>query len=268
MIGIPYAEVIGDPVAHSKSPLIHKFWLEKLGLEGDYRATRVTTAELPDYLVARRRDPDWRGCNVTMPLKEAAFGLLDVDPATRRIGALNTVTRYEELLLGHNTDWQALNVALDTYRLQPRRTVVIGTGGAARATLEELRQNKAPHVTLISRDRVKAEQLLGRFGLNGNALSHPAAPEADLLINASPLGMDGFPPLDIDLSNLAEGATVVEMVYRPLETALLRTARAAGFRTIDGLKMLIEQAAMAFTFFFKHPPHPIDNDRLRELLTR
>ncbi len=88
LMGVPYAEVIGDPIAHSKSPLIHKFWLEKLGIEGDYRATRVTADELPAYFAARRSDPDWRGCNVTMPLKEAAYQLLDVDPlyaADRRV---------------------------------------------------------------------------------------------------------------------------------------------------------------------------------------
>jgi shikimate dehydrogenase len=267
-MGIPYAEVIGDPIGHSKSPLIHKFWLRRLGIEGDYLATRVTPAELPDYFAERSADPDWRGCNVTMPLKEAAFALLDVDPTTRRIGALNTVRRYEELLLGHNTDWYALNIALDAYRLQPQRAVVIGTGGAARAALEELRQNRAPHVSLVSRDRAKAEALLARFGLRGDALPHGGAPEAGLLINASPLGMAGFPPLDIDLSGLVAGATVLEMVYRPLETPLLNAARAAGFHTIDGLTMLLEQAAMAFTFFFGQAPQSLDCAELRELLTR
>lgn len=267
-MGVPYAEAIGDPIAHSKSPLIHKFWLRKLGIEGDYWATRVTADELPAYLEARRADPDWRGCNVTMPLKEAAYELLDVDPSTRRIGALNTVVRYEDMLIGHNTDWQALNLALDTYRLNPRRAVIIGTGGAACAALEEMRVNRVPQVDIVSRHPDKAEALLQRFGLSGDALRHEASPKADLLVNASPLGMEGFPPLDIDLSNLVAGATVVEMVYRPLETPLLRAARAAGFRTIDGLRMLMEQAAMAFTFFFKDSPHPIDDDRLRELLTR
>lgn len=267
-MGVPYAEVIGDPIAHSKSPLLHNFWLGKLGIEGDYRAIRVPPDELPAYLAARRADPNWRGCNVTMPLKEAAYELLDVDPSTRRIGALNTVVRYEDVLIGHNTDWQALNLALETYRLRPERAVIVGTGGAARSALEEMRGNRVPHVSIVTRDQVKAEALLERFGLSGNVLRHGTAPEADLLINASPLGMEGFPPLDIDLSGLAEGATVVDMVYRPLETPLLQAARAAGVRTIDGLQMLIEQAAMAFTFFFKASPHPIDDDELRELLTR
>lgn len=267
-MGLTYAELIGDPIAHSKSPLIHKFWLEELGIEADYRATRVTAGELPAYLAARREDPNWRGCNVTMPLKEAAFALLDVDPATQRIGALNTVVRYEELLLGHNTDWYALNMALDTYRLRPQQAAVIGTGGAARAALEELRQHGAPHVVIVSRDLAKAEMLLEHFGLSGEALTHGDAFEAGLLINASPLGMTGFPSLSLDLSGLWAGATVLEMVYRPLETPLLRDARAAGYRTIDGLTMLIEQAAMAFTFFFKESPRSLDNAELRKLLTR
>lgn len=268
-MGVPYAEVIGDPIAHSKSPLIHKFWLKKLGLEGDYRATRVTADEFPEYLASRRTDPDWRGCNVTMPLKELVFGLVDhANPSTRRIGAANVIVRYEDQLSAANTDWYALNIALDTFRLAPKCAAVIGAGGAARAALEELRVHGTAQVILINRDLRKAAGLLQDFGLAGEVMPHGSAPAADLLINASPLGMDGFPPLDLDLSNLVAGATVVEMVYRPLETPLLQAARAAGFKTIDGLRMLMEQAAMAFAFFFEDSPQPIEDDGLRELLTR
>lgn len=266
-MGVPYAEVIGDPVAHSQSPAIHRFWLEKLGLEGDYRAVRVTRDELPAYFEARRADPDFRGCNVAMPLKEAAFALLDTDPVTRRIGALNTVVRYENSLRGTNTDWQGLNLALDTVRLDPRRVAIVGTGGGARAALAEMRMQKAPHVTLISRTPDKATALLDHFELSGEALRLGATPEADLLINASPLGMAGYPPLDLDLAGLAEGATVLDMVYRPLETPLIRAARARGLRAIDGLTMLIEQAGMAFTHFFREPPSPTESPELRKLLT-
>src|SRR5688500_3616908 len=104
--GRPYAEVIGDPIAHSKSPLIHKFWLEKLGIEGDYRATRITPAELPEYLHVRRRDSDWRGCNVTMPLKTEVTPFLWVlDRHAQLLGAVNTIIHDEaSRLRGHNTD--------------------------------------------------------------------------------------------------------------------------------------------------------------------
>lgn len=267
-MGVPYAEVIGDPIAHSKSPLIHKFWLEKLGLEGDYRAIRVNANELPSYLESRRTDPDWRGCNVTMPLKEMTFALLDVDPSTRRIGALNLVVRYDDMLMGHNTDCRAVNLALDTYHLRPKRVAVIGAGGAARAALEDMRGCRVPHLILINRTTEKAEALLTHFGLAGEVLKLGATPRADVLINASPLGMEGYPPLDIDLSGLSEGATVLDMVYNPLETALLKAARGRRLRTIDGLTMLIQQAGMAFTSFFKTAPSPAESPELRELLTK
>jgi shikimate dehydrogenase len=268
-MGVPYAEVIGDPIAHSKSPLIHKFWLEKLGLDGDYRAMRVTAEELPAYLESRGTDPDWRGCNVAMPLKELAFALLDKDPTTRRIGALNTVVRREENeLSGHNTDWQGLNLALDTVRLDPKSVAIIGTGGAARAALAEMRMQKVPHTIMIARSPEKAKALLDRFALAGEVLPLGSAPEADLLINATPLGMRGYPPLEIGLDGLSANATVLDMVYEPLKTPLLAAARARELKVIDGLTMLIHQASMAFIHFFGISPEPADGAELRELLTR
>lgn len=266
-MGVPYAEVIGDPITHSKSPLIHGFWLEQLGIQGEYRALRVGREELPAYFEARRQDPDWRGCNVTMPLKEDAFALLHVEPISRRIGAVNTVMPGEGELIATNTDWIGVNLSLDTYRLAPKRVVIIGTGGAARAALADMRLQKVPHVIMITRSPDKAGALLDLFELEGEILPLGAAPEADLLINASPLGMKGFPELELDLSLMAEGATVLDMVYDPLETPLLQAAGARGLKAIDGLSMLINQAAMAFTYFFKDAPEPADSAELRRLLT-
>ncbi|HYD13450.1 MAG TPA: shikimate dehydrogenase [Allosphingosinicella sp.] len=266
-MGIPYAEVIGDPVAHSKSPAIHRYWLDQLGIEGDYRTTRVTADELPDYLAARRDDPDWRGCNVTMPLKEDILSLLDTNALTRRIGAVNTVVRYDGMLTGTNTDWQGINLALDTARIDPERVAVIGAGGAARAALAEVRMQKVLHVILINRSPEKAAALLELFGLHGKVLPLGTAPDVDLLINASPLGMAGYPALDVDLSRLKADATVFDMVYHPLETPLLRDARGRGLKTVDGLSMLIHQASIAFTHFFKVSPEPADSAELRERLT-
>src|SRR3954468_1436768 len=139
-MGVPYAEVIGDPIAHSKSPVIHKFWLEKLGMEGDYRRAQVKTGELESYFESRRNDPDWRGCNVTMPHKsDVASFMDDVDPSARRIGAVNTVKRFDQKLVGLNTDWIGLNLALGEHSAAGKDVVLIGAGGAARAALEELR---------------------------------------------------------------------------------------------------------------------------------
>ncbi|HEX8644378.1 MAG TPA: shikimate dehydrogenase [Allosphingosinicella sp.] len=267
-MGVPFAEVIGDPVAFSKSPAIHGHWLAQMGIEGHYRATRVTAPELPSYLAERCADPDWRGCNVTMPLKQAvAEHLDDVNPIARRIGAVNTIVRYDEMLCGLNTDWIGVNLAL-MQSLEGKDTVVIGAGGAARAVLEELRQAKPQKVTIMNRSQDKAAALLDRFGLEGEVRPLGAAPPADLLVNASPLGMAGHPELEVDISALRPGAIVFDLVYHPLETALLRTARAAGLRTLDGLDMLVCQASMAFTHFFGAPPEPMWTPELRELLAR
>jgi shikimate dehydrogenase len=269
-MGVPYAEVIGDPIAHSKSPVIHKFWLEKLGLEGDYRRVQVKHGELADYLASRRADEDWRGCNVTMPHKSAIGSLVDsVNPAARRIGATNTVAWIEGTLAGLNTDWIGLNLALGSHSANGKDVVLIGAGGAARAAMEELRMAKPRSLAVMNRDTAKAARLLDDFGLAGDALPLGNPPAADLLINASALGMHGYPPLEIALSAMRPNATILDMVYHPLETPLLQKAQSLGLFAIDGLQMLIWQAATAFQFFFKaSPPEPVDGPELRELLTR
>jgi shikimate dehydrogenase len=269
-VGIPYAEVIGDPIAHSKSPLIHNFWLRRMNIVGDYRAMRVKSDELADYLAARRTDPDWRGCNVTMPYKEVIAGHIDdVDPVTRRIGAVNTIVNHSTgLLIGTNTDFQGVHFALGDSPMAGRKVVLLGAGGAARAVLEELRQAKPSSVTILNRTEDKARDLLRRFDLEGETGPIAGAPSADLLINATSLGMHGQPPLDIQLSGLHPGATVFDMVYHPLETPLLIEARRRGFHAVDGLDMLVWQASMAFTYFFREPPPQPDSAELRELLTR
>lgn len=268
-MGVPYAEVIGDPIAHSKSPLIHKFWLEKLGLEGDYRRVRVKLEQLEAYLANRREDPDWCGCNVTMPHKSAIGAFVDADPPARRIGAINTIARIEDGLVGLNTDWIGLNLALGPYRGDGRDVVLIGAGGAARAAMQELWMAKPRSLVVMNRDTEKAARLLADFQLAGEVLPITAAPAADLLINASALGMTGYPPLEIDLAALRPDAAVLDMVYHPLETPLLRQARSQGLVAIDGLEMLIDQAAMAFQFFFHvTAPEPFDDPELRQLLTQ
>ncbi|MFN3943591.1 MAG: shikimate dehydrogenase family protein [Allosphingosinicella sp.] len=266
-MSVPYAELIGDPIEHSKSPLIHGFWLKKLGLAGAYRALRVTAAELPDYFARRRADPAWRGCNVTMPLKElVARELDDVDPLARRIGAVNAVHRRGEHLLGLNTDRAGLNLALGD-RTADGDVVLVGAGGAARAAMEELRRARPRRLVVMNRTVEKAEALLAEFGCAGEARPIGPAPAADLLINASAMGMAGHPPLDIDLSAMRPGGAVLDMVYHPLDTALLRNARAAGLDAIDGLAMLIGQARFSFALFYGAEPPGAHDAELRELVT-
>ena len=265
-----YAEVIGDPISHSKSPLIHRFWLEALGMTGDYHATRVDADGLAGYFTARRDDPDWRGCNITIPHKIAALDHV-ADPGGVRasIGAINTVFRGDGgVLTGTNTDAGGFYAPLAEVELADKPVVVIGAGGAARAILFALSRLGVGPVTLLNRSPLKGAALLARFGLKGEVLPLSAPlPSAALLVNASPLGMAGQPPLTIDLTPLPENAIVYDIVYAPLETELLAAADARGLATIDGLEMLIGQAAVAFEILFDAAPPRDRDDDLRALLT-
>lgn len=281
-----YAEVIGDPIAQSKSPAIHKFWLGKLGVAADYRACHVSAEGLSDYFAARRTDPGWRGCNITMPHKQAAMALVDrIDPLAQRIGAINTVVRSPAgELTGFNTDAAGFLEPLEPLLAENhlvRMARIIGAGGAARAIIAALADHDFTLV-LAARDPGKARALLDELAPSGEhhtpPLGHFAAPTdfafddrsqlLDLMVNASPLGMVGQPALELDLSHVPPGSTVYDIVTNPLETPLLVAARAAGFPTIDGLAMLIGQAAAAFALFFGQPaPREFDAE-LRALLTK
>jgi shikimate dehydrogenase len=281
----PYAEVIGDPIAQSKSPAIHTFWLERLGIDADYRAAHVTADGLPAYLAARRADPSWRGCNVTMPHKQAIIPLLDrIDPQAAAIGAVNTVVpEGDGRLAGYNTDaagfLEPLAPLLDQRHLY-RMARVLGAGGAARAIVSAL-AGRGFHVVLAARDPTKAQALLAELAPKGDHhavdLTHFAPPTdfafddraglLDLVVNASPLGMAGQPPLAFDFSHAPPGSVVYDIVTNPLETPLLAEARARGFATVDGLAMLIGQAAAAFAKFFGQPAPRQHDAALRERLT-
>lgn len=265
----PYAEVIGDPISHSKSPLIHGFWLEKLKIAADYRATHVSPEDLPAFIEQRCADPHWRGCNVTIPHKVAMLDLVE-DPGGVRdsIGAMNTVVRREDGgLFGTNTDAAGFYGPIADLDLDGAPVAIVGAGGAARAVLFALSRMNVGKVTILNRSPLKGAALLSRFGLKGEALPLNARlPEAKLLVNTSALGMTGQPPLELDLLPLPPGATVYDIVYAPLHTPLLDAAEARGLDTIDGLEMLVGQAAAAFELFFGQPaPREHDGD-LRELL--
>jgi shikimate dehydrogenase len=270
-LGQAYAEVIGDPIKHSKSPLIHGFWLKKLGILGDYRTQHVLADGLADYFETRRDDPNWRGCNITIPHKIAALDHV-TDPGGIRssIGAINTVFRDEKgALVGTNTDAAGFFAPISEDEWAHRDAIVIGAGGAARAILFALAQADIGSVTILARSPLKAAALLSHFGLKGQVLKMDALlPPAELLVNSSPLGMTGQPPLEIDLSVLPENAVVYDIVYSPLETQLLAQARNLGLDTVDGLDMLIGQAAFAFELFFGQAPPADCEDELRALLLK
>lgn len=268
--GQAYAEVIGDPIAHSKSPLIHGFWLDALGIQGEYRRCHVRPEELAGYFEQRRVDPAWRGCNITAPHKEAALAHVP-DPGGIRgtIGAINTVFRDESgTIAGTNTDAAGFWSPVSALDLAGKPVVVIGAGGAARAVLFALSRVGVGPVTILNRTPLKAAGLLAAFGLKGNVapLGSPLPPAA-LLVNASTLGMAGQPALELDLSPLPDDAVVYDIVYAPLETPLLQAAEDRGLETVDGLEMLIGQAALAFELFFDAEPPRERDDALRDLLT-
>lgn len=269
MSNLPYAEVIGDPIAHSKSPLIHNFWLEKLGIEAEYRKTHVTADGLAAYFLNRRADQDWLGCNVTIPHKIAVMDYTDDPGGVReRIGAMNTIAcETGGPLVGTNTDAGGFLQPLIRERWKGEHAVLVGAGGAARAILFALTTFGVPRITVMVRDPARGHALLDRAGISGDVIGFAdPLPPADLLVNTSPLGMTGQPSLDLDLSPLPENATVYDIVYAPLETGLLKAARDRGLATIDGLEMLIGQAALAFDIFFDAEAPRDCDEELRALL--
>lgn len=273
---LPYAEVIGDPVAHSKSPLIHGFWLQKLGIKASYDRCRVASEGLGDYFAARREDDAWQGCNVTIPLKESVMPHLDgIEDVVRAIGAVNTVFREDSGgLRGTNTDIDGAAEALVGAN-SDGPVVVIGNGGAARAAFAHLARTGSGDVRILARDPEKALRVAADCGLAARAF--PFDTEADLfkgaaiVVNATQLGMHDQPAMPDwicdGLDRTDARALVFDMVYAPLETPLLAAARAAGRKPADGLVMLVGQAAAAFERFFGSAA-PRDHDaELRAILT-
>ena len=269
----PYAEVIGDPIAHSKSPLIHNFWLGKLGIDAEYRACHVRAEELAAYFARRRGDTEWRGCNVTIPHKVAAMSLADhVDGEAREIGATNCVFPSADGLCATNTDSRGVLEAVDTC---PWPVCVIGNGGAARAALGALDLLAAHNLRLLVRDEARGRAMLDELRYDGEVIPFARAGDAmrdcEGVINATSLGMTGQPEMPASLldglANAASSAFVFDMVYAPLDTRFLSHARKLSLRTIDGLTMLIGQASQAFWHFFGQSA-PRDHDaELRALLT-
>ncbi len=265
-----YAEVIGDPVEHSKSPLIHGLWLERLGIEADYRRTRVVAADLHAFIAARRADPLWRGCNVTMPLKLEALKLADeCSEAAVQAGAANCLVPRAGRLLADNTD--IVGVQSVVTRLAPSlaggAVTLLGAGGAARAVLVALKQLGTERVIVQARDRTQAAALSEHFKLSCAPQPFEAPVRTDGLINATPLGMTGASPLQLDLSGMPPQGWVFDLVSAPARTMLRDAAESRGLAGAGGVAMLVEQAAAAFSLFFGVEP-PRDPASEAELQAR
>jgi shikimate dehydrogenase len=268
------AGVMGWPVGHSLSPVLHGYWLQTLGIDGAY----VPLAVRPeDCAAALRQLPKlgFAGANVTIPHKETALRTVDeLDDVARRIGAVNTVVaRPDGTLKGFNTDafgfTQNMTWRYPEWDAGAGPAVVIGAGGAARAVVVALQDAGAPSIRLVNRTRGRAEGLAGSLGGNIEVRDWEtralALDGAALVVNTTSLGMTGQPPLDLDLSHLPKGAAVCDIVYVPLETKLLSDAKAAGHHAIDGIGMLLHQARPGFAAWFGIEP-TVDEGLLKHVL--
>jgi len=257
------AGVFGWPVAHSRSPRLHGYWLRKYGIDGAY----LPFATAPeDIFAAIRALPKlgFRGGNVTLPHKEAALDAVDeLTPVARRIGAVNTlVVREDGSILGDNSDGfgflEHLKASAPAFRADAGRAVVIGAGGAARGIVVALLDAGVSEIVVINRTAARAEALAADLGpgiaVVGWDDRAAALKEASLLVNTTQLGMKGQPPLDLDLKHLPPAAVVDDIVYAPLETDLLKQARSRGNVTVDGIGMLLHQARPGFTAWFGREP--------------
>jgi shikimate dehydrogenase len=269
----PYAEVIGDPISHSKSPLIHNFWLEKLGIDAEYRACHVRSEELEDYFAQRRGDAEWRGCNVTIPHKVSVLDFVDErEGSVEEVGAANCIVAKDGKLAALNTDIAGVDAALPYAH---DSVCIIGAGGAARAAIPTLDVLCALDIRFVVRNPAKAARSFVDMDYDFRFFSLEEAEVAmrgvDGVINASPMGMTGqeaMPAAILDALRFADPqAYVFDMVYSPLETDLLKTAKASGRQAIDGLTMLIGQAGGAFRQFFGQLPPREHDAELRALLT-
>lgn len=258
------AGVMGWPVRHSRSPALHGHWLARYGIDGAYLPLTVDPARLEGAL---RALPllGFQGCNLTLPHKELAAGLVDrIDPLARRIGAVNTVTvEADGSLTGSNSDAFGFIASLDSaapaWRATTGTAVVLGAGGASRAVIVGLIDAGVGHIRVINRNRDRALALVEALDSRALAVGDwtdrdEALAGADLLVNTTSLGMQGQPELELDLASLPGHALVADIVYVPLLTNLLTRARNNGNPVVDGLGMLLHQARPGFRAWFGVEP--------------
>ena len=270
----PKAFVIGWPINHSRSPLIHGHWLKTYGIAGSYEQIAVTPEDLPGFL-STLAERGLAGGNVTVPHKEQTLTLAaEATETARNIGAANTLWLDTGALHADNTDAYGfmthLGVSAPDWARRDGTIVLLGAGGAARAIVHGFLQAGVERVCLINRSRERAEALAGHFGkrVTVRDWSERVAElgEAAVLVNATSLGMKGQPPLDIDITKLRAAATVADIVYVPLETPLLTAARRLGHTAVDGLGMLLHQAVPGFARWFGVRPDV--TSKLRDLIVR
>lgn len=270
------AGVIGDPISHSLSPRLHAHWLETYGIDGAYVPLKVARESFA-FALRGLRLAGFLGFNVTVPHKEAAFALADrVDDAARAAGAVNLMILHKDHIEGRNTDSAGLSASLaeqlGANALQGKTATLIGAGGATRAAIIALDALGAKEIRIVARNGARGDVLArdmksvvkAQLQSSGFGDWNKMASDSTLLVNTTSAGMRGNPPLALPLDPLPRDAAVCDIVYNPLETPLLKEARARGHATIDGLGMLMHQAVPAFEAFFGVKPEVTPT--LRKLL--
>jgi shikimate dehydrogenase len=266
--------VVGWPVSHSRSPLIHGYWLERYGIAGSYTRVPVKPEEAAAFL-SDLKAQGYVGCNVTIPHKEAAFAVAEATlPAARAAGAANTLWYEDGRLLADNTDGAGfvsnIRSAVPTFPFEGAVVAMLGAGGAARGIVHALLEAGVAEIRVLNRTRARADALAEAFGRRiapsawseRNARSRGVA----LLVNTTPLGMDGADALDLDVGAIDSDCVVADIVYVPLETPLVAAARRRGLATVDGLGMLLHQAVPGFERWFGLRPEV--TPELRSLIVR
>lgn len=254
--------VIGWPIEHSRSPLIHGYWLKRYGIAGDYTKLAVNPGDVEKFLDSMAVN-GLAGCNVTVPHKEAAFALADIkDPSAIAVGAANTIWRDGDNIVCANTDTYGFMTHLTReapHWLKPDRPVaILGAGGAARAIAYGFLEAGVSDIRVFNRSRARAKDLAAHFGSRVRAddwvqFELSPSPYA-VVVNTTTLGMKSATDVDFDLDQLPADCAVADIVYVPLETGLLRRARARGLKTVDGLGMLLHQAVPGFEKWFGVKP--------------
>lgn len=270
---IPLAAVIGEPIAHSKSPKIHNHWLAELGLEGHYIPLHVSQGTLKQAF-DQMKSLGFVGANLTIPHKEDALNLChSLSDAAQKIGAVNTV-RFDEngQIYGDNSDWigfrENIKSVVPQWRGAGHSALVLGAGGAARAIIYALQQVGYDKIIVTNRNGARADALCEEFGHPLNSIPWNERAKSldtyDFIVNTTSLGMSGQPELDLPLNDLKSSAIVTDIVYTPLKTNLLIQAEERGVTTVDGLGMLLHQAIPGFEMWFG--VRPTVDEALRALV--
>ncbi len=254
--------LIGWPAAHSRSPIIHHHWLRTLGIEGGYSIEAIPPEGFAEF-VMNLSAHGYVGANITIPHKERALQLTQPDARARAVGAANTLYYDGGVLRSTNTDVEGFIDNLDACAPgwdAAEEAVVLGAGGSARAVVFGLIERGIARVHVVNRTVDRAQAFADLFGpavvpRGWDDMLHDFLPRAGLLVNTTSLGMKGQPPLDVHLDALPPTAVVADLVYVPLETDLLRAARARALRTADGLGMLLYQAVRGFQLWFGERPY-------------